>query len=375
MSFKNYNFILLAGGQSTRFGKNVNKTTINFRDKPLILNIIDKLIFIGFTNITVVYSENNKSHFKEYVKKCKLIKGGETRSLSVKNAIKNSKSKFTIVHDLARPLLNEKTILDIIKNLKIGYSCVIPYSDAVDTVLLNNKNIDRKKVKLIKTPQGFVTKTLKELHSKNKDTNITDDSELIRKSNKKYKIKYIKEKNENFKLTVKEDSIKLKYHEFKNIKFGIGYDIHRLEKQENVCKIQLGGVEIKSLYKIISHSDGDVILHSITDSILGALSKRDIGVYFPNNQVNKNRNSKYFLKFAMNKLRKENLYIGNIDIMVVSEKPKINIIYNKIINNLVELLGINNKQITLKATTNEKSGLIGNEKFIAVWSSVLLKGI
>ena len=375
MSFKNYNFILLAGGQSTRFGKNVNKTTINFRDKPLILNIIDKLIIIGFTDITVVYSKNNKSHFKEYVKKCKLIKGGETRSLSVKNSIKNSKSKFTIVHDLARPLLNEKTVLDIIKNLKIGHTCVIPYSDATDTVLLNNKNIDRKKVKLIKTPQGFVTKTLKELHSKNKDTNITDDSELIRKLNKKYKIKYIKEKNENFKLTVKEDSIKLKYHEFKNIKYGIGYDIHRLEKQENVCKIKLGGVEIKSLYKIISHSDGDVILHSITDSILGALSKRDIGVYFPNNKVNKNRNSKYFLKFAMNKLRKENLYIGNIDIMVVSEKPKINIIYNKIINNLVELLGVNNKQITLKATTNEKSGLIGNEKFIAVWSSVLLKGI
>ena len=375
MSFKNYNFILLAGGKSTRFGKNVNKTTIKFRDKPLIVNIIDKLMLIGLTNITVVHNKTNKVHFKKYAQKCKLIEGGVTRSLSVKNAIKNTKSKFTIVHDVARPLINENTILEIIKNLKIGYSCVIPYSDATDTVLLNNKNIDRKKVKLIKTPQGFVTKTLKELHSKNKDTNITDDSELIRKSNKKYKIKYIKEKNENFKLTVKEDSIKLKYLEFKNIKFGIGYDIHRLEKQKSLCKIKLGGVEIQSLYKIISHSDGDVILHSITDSILGALSKRDIGVYFPNNKVNKNRNSEYFLEFAMNKLRKENLYIGNIDIMVVSEKPKINIIYNKIILNLVDLLDVNNKHITLKATTNEKSGLIGNEKFIAVWSSVLLKGI
>ena len=308
MSFKNYNFILLAGGKSTRFGKNVNKTTIKFRDKPLIVNIIDKLMLIGLTNITVVHNKTNKVHFKKYAQKCKLIEGGVTRSLSVKNAIKNSNSKFTIVHDVARPLINENTILEIIKNLKIGYSCVIPYSDATDTVLLNNKNIDRKKVKLIKTPQGFVTKTLKELHSKNKDTNITDDSELIRKSNKKYKIKYIKEKNENFKLTVKEDSIKLKYLEFKNIKFGIGYDIHRLEKQKSLCKIKLGGVEIQSLYKIISHSDGDVILHSITDSILGALSKRDIGVYFPNNKVNKNRNSEYFLEFAMNKLRKENLY-------------------------------------------------------------------
>ncbi|MDC1316030.1 2-C-methyl-D-erythritol 2,4-cyclodiphosphate synthase, partial [Alphaproteobacteria bacterium] len=127
--------------------------------------------------------------------------------------------------------------------------------------------------------------------------------------------------------------------------------------------------------KIISHSDGDVILHSITDGILGALSKRDIGVYFPNNTKNKNRNSKNFLKFAMDKLRKENLFIGNIDIMVVSENPKINIIYKKIISNLIGLLGVNHKQITLKATTNEKSGLIGDGKFIAVWSSVLLKEI
>ena len=137
----------------------------------------------------------------------------------------------------------------------------------------------------------------------------------------------------------------------------------------------LGGIKIPFHSGLKGHSDGDVILHSITDSILGALSKRDIGVYFPNNKVNKNRNSKFFLKFAMDRLRKENLFIGNIDIMVVSEKPKINIIYNKIISNLVNLLGINNKQITLKATTNEKSGLIGNEKFIAVWSSVLLKEI
>ena len=375
MSFKNYNFILLAGGKSTRFGKNVNKTTIKFRDKPLIVNIIDKLMLMGLTNITVVHNKTNKVHFKKYAQKCKLIEGGVTRSLSVKNAIKNSNSKFTIVHDLARPLLNENTIFEIFKNLKIGYSCVVPYSDVMDTVLLHNKNIDRKKVKLIKTPQGFVTKHLKELHLKNNDKNISDDSELIRKSDEKYKIKYVKEKNENFKLTIKEDSIKLKYLEFKNVKFGIGYDIHRLEKKNKACKIKLGGIEIKSFYKIISHSDGDVILHSITDGILGALSKRDIGVCFPNNTKNKNRNSKSFLKFAMSKLKKENLFIGNIDIMVVSENPKINIIYKKIISNLIGLLGVNHKQITLKATTNEKSGLIGDGKFIAVWSSVLLKEI
>ena len=192
---------------------------------------------------------------------------------------------------------------------------------------------------------------------------------------KKHKIKYIKEKKDNFKLTIKEDSEKLKYLEFKNMKFGIGYDIHRIQKTNVTNNIKLGGVVIKSKYKIISHSDGDVILHSITDAILGAISKRDIGVYFPNNKINENRNSNIFLKYSLNKMKNENLFIGNIDIMVVSEKPKINIVYNKVIDNLVNLLKISRDQITIKATTNEKSGLIGKEKFIAVWSSILLKEI
>ena len=79
-------------------------------------------------------------------------------------------------------------------------------------------------------------------------------------------------------------------------------------------KIKLGGISIKSKVRIISHSDGDVILHAITDSILGALSQRDIGTYFPNNQINKNRNSKEFLEFALKKLKNKNFKINNIDL-------------------------------------------------------------
>ena len=377
MTFENYNFILLAGGKSTRFGKNVNKTTINFRNKPLIDHILDKLDILGIKNISIIYNKENKSLFSKYKNKFQLIKGGDERSESVKYALfKNIfDKKFTIIHDLARPIINEETIFNIKKNLEIGYDCVIPYSKATDTIILGNNSIPRDNLKLLKTPQGFKTKVIKELHIKNKDKYVTDDSELVRRSSKKYKIKYIKEKKDNFKLTIKEDSEKLKYLEFKNIRFGIGYDIHRIQKTHITNNIKLGGVIIKSKYKIISHSDGDVILHSITDAILGAISKRDIGVYFPNNKINKNRNSNIFLKYSLNKMKNENLFIGNIDIMVVSEKPKINIVYNKVIDNLVNLLKISRDQITLKATTNEKSGLIGKEKFIAVWSSILLKEI
>jgi len=376
MTFNKYNFIILAAGKSTRFGKNVNKTTLNFRNKPLISHILGQLDIIGLTDITIVHNKENKKYFQEFKNKCKLVMGGNERSVSVKNALlKNNKKEFTIIHDLARPFLSKKTILNIKKNLDLKYQCVIPYSKATDTMLLNNNTIKRDNIKMLRTPQGFVTSVIKDLHIKNKDKYITDDSELFRRSKNQYKVKYIKELEDNFKLTTREDSNKLKYLEFKNVKFGIGYDIHRIEKTKNLNNLNLGGVTIRSKYKIISHSDGDVILHSITDAILGAISKRDIGVYFPNNKINKNRNSNIFLKYSIDKMKKEKLFIGNIDIMVVSEKPKINIIYNKVIDHLVKLLNISKNQITLKATTNEKSGLIGDEKFIAVWSSVLLKEI
>jgi 2-C-methyl-D-erythritol 2,4-cyclodiphosphate synthase len=151
---------------------------------------------------------------------------------------------------------------------------------------------------------------------------------------------------------------------------GLGYDIHKIQKIDRYNKIKLGGISIKSKVKVISHSDGDVILHAITDSILGALSLRDIGTYFPNNKINKNRNSKEFLDFALTKLKNKNLRINNIDVMIVSEMPKINPYYEKIIKSLIQILQIDKNQITIKATTNEKSGLIGKSEFIACWSNI-----
>ena len=153
---------------------------------------------------------------------------------------------------------------------------------------------------------------------------------------------------------------------------GLGYDIHKIQKIDKFNKIKLGGIDIKSKVKVISHSDGDVILHAITDSILGALSLRDIGTYFPNNRINNNRNSKEFLDFALKKLKNKNFKINNIDLMIVSEIPKINPYYEKMIKNLIKILEIERKQITIKATTNEKSGLIGKSEFIACWSNLAI---
>ena len=145
-------------------------------------------------------------------------------------------------------------------------------------------------------------------------------------------------------------------------KIGIGYDAHRLEKGE---KLILGGVDIKNEYGIIGHSDGDVLVHSIIDAILGATRRKDIGTYFPNTKKFMNIRSPKMLKPIIENLHKSNFSINNLDINLICEKPKVSKFRNKIINSLSKLVNVDKDQINLKGKTVEKLGLIGKEKAIA----------
>ena len=368
-------FILLAGGNSLRYSPNANKLLAKFKNKNLLTHNIDFIKELKFKKITLVINSLKMPNINNF-NDLEIIKGGKTRLESVRNALKKSKfkSKYVLIHDVARPLNSFKTIDNIVKNLaERKFDCVVPYSKCSDTVIVNHNNLDRDKLKLIKTPQGFIKNKLIFLHNKNKNNKLTDDSELFRNELKKYKIKYLLQNELNFKITYKDELDSLNKLVESSVLVGIGYDIHKIIKTSKISYISLGGAKIKSKIKVISHSDGDVILHAITDSILGALSQRDIGTYFPNNKKNLNRNSIDFLNFALNKMNSMNKKINNIDIMIVSEEPKINPYFEKILLRISKLLKTNKNNITVKATTNEKSGLIGKGNFIACWSNISLK--
>ena len=368
----NIHFVLLAAGKSTRFRSEKNKLLSKFSNKAILEHNIDQIKKIGFKKITLVINDKNILN-NITTKSIELIKGGKTRSLSVKNALNKSniKAKYVFIHDAARVLNSDTLFIKLIKNAnKNIYDCIIPYSKCNDTVVQNHKNINREDLKLIKTPQVFLKKKITLLHNKSNSLEFTDDSKLMRDNPKEFKIKYILDNGLNLKITHKEDLEKIDINFKRNIRVGLGYDIHRIQKIDKFNFIRLGGIKIKSKIKVISHSDGDVILHAITDSILGALSLRDIGTYFPNNKINKNRNSLEFLDYALSKLENQNFKISNIDLMIVSEVPKINPYYKRIIKTLIKILNIDKNQITIKATTNEKSGLIGKSEFIACWSNI-----
>ena len=153
-------FILLAGGNSLRFSSNTNKLLAKFKNKNLLIHNIEFIKELKFKKITLVINNLKNANINIF-DDLEVIKGGKTRSESVKNALNKSKykSKFIIIHDVARPLNSQKLIKNIIKNLlEKDYDCVVPYSKCSDTAVINHENIDRERIKLIKTPQKILIK-------------------------------------------------------------------------------------------------------------------------------------------------------------------------------------------------------------------------
>ena len=152
-------------------------------------------------------------------------------------------------------------------------------------------------------------------------------------------------------------------------KIGNGIDIHQLK--ENIPFI-IGGIKIESEFGIDGHSDGDILLHAIVDALLGALAIGDIGTFYPSNDKWKNSNSKFFLIETLEKLKKENFYISNIDSTIILQKPKINQYIPLIKQNLQQLMSLEANQISVKATTSDSLGFIGQSEGIAAMATVLI---
>jgi 2-C-methyl-D-erythritol 2,4-cyclodiphosphate synthase len=153
-------------------------------------------------------------------------------------------------------------------------------------------------------------------------------------------------------------------------RIGLGYDIHRLVKNR---KLFIGGVLIPSSRGLDGHSDADVLIHSICDSILGALAMGDIGTHFSNKDPKyKNKQSTYFLNKVLQMMRQEGYRIVNIDSTLICEKPKLSRYRKKITTSLEKKLKLPKGCISIKATTSEGLGAIGEGMAIACKTIVLI---
>ena len=154
------------------------------------------------------------------------------------------------------------------------------------------------------------------------------------------------------------------------LRVGIGYDVHRLVEGR---KLILGGVDIPFEKGLLGHSDADVLTHAICDAILGALGLGDIGRHFPDSDpVYKGISSLVLLGDVVARMRQQHYEIGNLDSILVAEKPRLSNYIEQMRTNLAEVLQTSSDKINIKATTTEKLGFTGREEGIAAQAIVNL---
>ena len=366
-------FIILAGGNSHRFRSNVGKPYQKIAGKSLIEINIDKARkFKQIKKIVLVYNKKDSKRVKSLkLKNVKLIIGGKNRQQSTFNALKNlinqKETNKVLIHDAARPNFSSKLFGSILRNMKNARAVVpkIRVQDAIKQIIDSSKEEyivgkKRENLFLTQTPQAFILKEIYHLHKTNYGKYKDDDISLYMDLNK---VKFINGEKNNFKITDLADFQNLKNIYKSNQSVGIGFDVHRLVPKK---KLYLGGLKIKSKLGTLGHSDGDPVLHSITDAILGACKMGDIGQMFSDKSKKfKNIRSTILLKKVVNQIKSKGYLINNIDINIITQTPKIKNYKNKMLDNISKLCEISIKQINIKGKTTEKLGVIGKEKAIA----------
>ncbi len=361
--------VILAGGKGKRFGQKTPKQFYRIGNKTILdiffSNLKSSQFEVIILSIDKKYRKKVKDSMLDKLKNYNIFfsEPGKSRQQSSYNALKklnNFKITNVLIHDAVRPFCSNKLIEKILSKLNNKNNC-IPYIEYNDRQIIKSNKLDTKALN-IQTPQGFKFDLIYDAHKELKNYSFSDDASLLQQLKKK--IYLLKGEKTNIKITYPDDLVYLNIFSKPKIKSGIGYDIHQINKRTKTG-LKLCGVKIP-FSKLIGHSDADVGLHAICDSIFGALSMRDIGYHFPNtNKKWKNVDSSIFVIYCREKLLKEGFKIINLDINIIAEKPKIGNYVEIMKNKIGKLLQINKSIISIKATTNEKIGFIGNGEGIA----------
>ena len=365
--------IILAGGNSHRFRSKIGKPYQKIGGKSLIeINLLKARKFKEIKKIILVYNIKDSKRVKSLkLKNVKLIVGGKNRQKSTLNALRYliSQNGITkvLIHDVARPNFTIKLLGSILRNMKNARAVVpkIKIQDAVKQIIDSSNEeyvVGRKRDNLFltQTPQAFNLKEIYHLHKTISGKYKDDDISLYMDLNK---VKFIDGEKNNLKITDQSDFENLKNIFKSKQSVGIGFDVHRLVPKR---KLYLAGLKIKSKLGTLGHSDGDPVLHSITDAILGACNLGDIGQMFSNKSKRfKNIRSTILLKQVVEKIKSRGFFINNIDLNIITQTPKIKNLKNKMIDNIAKLCDVSKNQINIKGKTTEKLGVIGKEKAIA----------
>ena len=361
--------VMLGAGASSRFKMSAKKQWLRTAHDPLWLHSTKNILkYYKFKKIIIVCNRDEIEYMKIFNNQFIYVIGGKTRQESLKNALFHVETKGVLVNDVARVFVSKDMLKRVIFDYK-NIDIVVPYLPVFDTVVYKNETINRDEVKLLQTPQLSNTDSLK--NALKYVENFTDDSSAIRANGGK--VKYVLGDKSANKLTSLNDLyiIKSLQKPSSDIFTGNGYDVHQFQSGK---KMFLCGVQIDDNRGFKAHSDGDVAIHALIDSILGASGAGDIGELFPDSDMqNKDIDSKVLLQKVVHFIHSVGFLIVNCDITIIAQTPKLSNYKQDMREVIAKILKIKPLHVNIKATTTEGLGFVGKNEGIAVSATSSLK--
>jgi len=381
--------LIVAAGSGSRAEGDIPKQYRDIGGIPILRKTA--LAFLNHDKIDavqIVYNPADNDLYQKTTTGLDLLpvaKGGKTRQESVRlglESIKKYNPRKVLIHDAARPFVGKNIINRVIDSITEN-KAVIP-TIAVEDTLKKCENgkiihtVNRHDLMRAQTPQGFIYNDVLNMHKNAKNHEFTDDAAIYEHEGNE--VIMVEGSQLNFKITTNEDFVRAQKlaGEYMQTRIGTGFDVHKFcEPKNDNNHIMLCAIAVPFEKSLEGHSDADVGIHALVDSLLGAAALGDIGEHFPpSDKKFKDANSSIFLEHTKSLLDRNNIKINNIDLTIICEKPKISVYKQDMVAKIAQILQIAPSCVSVKATTTEGLGFTGRGEGIAAQavSAVRIQG-
>src|SRR5579883_2895502 len=375
--------LVVAAGRGTRLGGPLPKQYLPFLGKRLLRYSLEALTsHKAIDRVRVVYNPDDAELYAEAAQGLDLlppVAGGAARQDSVRLGLESLAELApaqVLIHDGARPFVDSGTIDRVLAALADAPAAV-PALKLADTVKRADngrvlETVDRAQLWRAQTPQGFRYREILVAHRAAKGMDLPDDAAVAERAG--LAVRLVAGGEDNIKVTTPEDLARAERWaaaRLGDVRIGQGFDVHAFGPGDHVW---LCGIKVAHSHGLVGHSDADCGLHALTDAILGALGAGDIGVHFPPSDPQwRGAPSHRFVRHAADLVAKAGGGIAHVDVTLICESPKIGPHRTAMVARIAEILGLDAKRVSVKATTTERLGFTGRGEGIAAQAVATLR--
>ena len=390
--------VIVAAGSGSRFGDTGPKQFLEVAGKTILRHCLDTFLGLDeLKRIVVVLAPERVEEFRSGLSapealRVEAVAGGPTRQESVFEGLKaldQRTVKVVAIHDAARPLVSPGLIretLRVANGENCGAAACAPVQDTVKRAGIKLENpevettVERKNLWLAQTPQSFPLEMILEAHrlAREQGFRATDDASVCERLG--LPVRIVASDAGNLKVTTHSDLPFMEYRlkrrtaeeeHSMTLRIGEGYDVHRLVEGRPLV---LGGVTVQHEKGLLGHSDADVLLHAVADSLLGAAALGDIGLHFPDTDARyAGADSAALLARVVDLLREKNFQPVNVDATLIAQSPKLAPYIEPMRRRIAEILSLPVGRVSVKATTHESLGALGRAEGIAARAVSLVR--